>query len=99
MDEKRYKELLERRKPSNPCPCGGYMSDWHSHASDCIEINSKGGTSYKDHHIWCNKWHNPRKGCEMCEKLYRDYPVKKGESGDELMKKHFPNNIVRGGKP
>jgi len=41
MNKERYKELLERRKPSNPCPCGGYMSDWHSHASDCIEINSK----------------------------------------------------------
>jgi len=24
------------------CPCGGYFSDWHSHASDCIEINEKG---------------------------------------------------------
>lgn len=48
MDEKRYKELLERRKPSNPCPCGGYMSDWHSHASDCIEIN-KGTGRGKDY--------------------------------------------------
>ncbi len=49
MDEKRYKELLERRKPSNPCPCGGYMSDWHSHASNCIEINSKGGPGVIDY--------------------------------------------------
>ncbi len=20
------------------CPCGGYYQDWHSHASDCIEL-------------------------------------------------------------
>ncbi len=49
MDEKRYKELLERRKPSNPCPCGGYMSDWSSHASNCIEVNSKGGPGVIDY--------------------------------------------------
>ena len=24
------------------CSCGGYMNDWHSHASDCIIINSEG---------------------------------------------------------
>lgn len=24
------------------CGCGGYHNDWHSHASDCIEINEKG---------------------------------------------------------
>jgi len=20
------------------CACGGYMNDWHSHASDCVEL-------------------------------------------------------------
>lgn len=29
-------------RKSGKCPCGGYFSDWHSHASDCIEINKKG---------------------------------------------------------
>ena len=29
------------------CACGGYMNDWHSHASDCIVINSKGGRDYR----------------------------------------------------
>jgi len=24
------------------CPCGGHFNDWHSHATDCIEINVKG---------------------------------------------------------
>jgi len=52
MDEKRYKELLDRRRPSYPCPCGGYMSDWSSHASDCFVINKKGRC------YWCN----PKKG-------------------------------------
>lgn len=53
MDKERYQELLDRRSPRFPCPCGGYMSDWHSHAGDCLVINSKGGRCY-----WCN----PRKG-------------------------------------
>jgi len=33
---------------SNKCACGGYFNDWHSHASDCVEINSKGGKDYND---------------------------------------------------
>ena len=28
------------------CPCGGYYSDWHSHDSDCIEINPKNGRDF-----------------------------------------------------
>jgi len=48
MKEERYKELLERRKPSIPCPCGGYMDDWSSHASDCFVINPQGRC------YWCN---------------------------------------------
>ena len=28
------------------CACGGYMNDWHTHASDCIEINSAFGKDY-----------------------------------------------------
>ena len=29
-----YKYLVEKRK----CPCGGYLNDYHSHASDCSVI-------------------------------------------------------------
>ena len=28
------------------CPCGGYYNDWHSHASDCIVLDRKGGKNY-----------------------------------------------------
>ena len=28
------------------CSCGGYMNDWHSHASNCIVINKKKGKEY-----------------------------------------------------
>lgn len=28
------------------CPCGGSHNDWHSHASDCIVIDRKGGKDY-----------------------------------------------------
>ena len=34
------------RHPCVCCACGGFMNDWHSHASDCIEINSKDGKDY-----------------------------------------------------
>lgn len=34
--------FFEDKPKNNKCPCGGYMNDWHSHASDCIVINKKG---------------------------------------------------------
>lgn len=34
------------RYPCVCCACGGYMNDWHSHASDCIELNPKYGKDY-----------------------------------------------------
>jgi len=36
------------RHPCVCCACGGFMNDWHSNASDCIEINSKDGKDYDD---------------------------------------------------
>ena len=49
----------------------------------------------KEHHIWCSFFERPREGCQMCERLYKEYPMKEGETGEDLMKKHFPNNIIR----
>lgn len=51
----------------------------------------------KEHHIWCNDFHKPRKGCQMCERLYREYSYKKDENPEEMMKRYFPNNIIRKG--
>jgi len=34
-------------------------------------------------------------GCKMCERLNREYPVK-DSTPEELMKRYFPNAIIRG---
>ncbi len=47
------------------------------------------------HHPWCNFFMRPREGCKMCEGLFKDYPIKPGESTDDLLKKHFPNVVKR----
>jgi hypothetical protein len=52
MNEKEYKK----------CPCGGYIDDWHSHASDCFVIN-KYGRCY-----WCNPRKEKNNGKEKKEK-------------------------------
>ena len=47
----------------------------------------------REHHVWCNEflW-RPRAGCAMCDRLFRDYPP--GDlPEDDLMAKHFPQNI------
>jgi len=45
-----------------------------------------------EHHIWCNfSYSYPPEECSMCKGLKKDYP-EKDMDGDELMKKHFPNN-------
>lgn len=46
------------------------------------------------HHIWCNDFMYPAKGCEMCKKLREKYPDD-GLSPSELLEKHFPNVIER----
>ncbi len=50
----------------------------------------------KEHHIWCNHYYKPREGCKMCEKFYKKYPMD-GLTQGELLKKHFPNAILREG--
>lgn len=43
----------------------------------------------KYHHIWCNYWMRPRKGCKSCERLYRLYPM-----GDfDMAEKYFPDAV------
>jgi hypothetical protein len=49
----------------------------------------------KQHHVWCNFFMRPREGCWMCEELYKKYPMN-GLTPDELMAKHFPNNVKVG---
>ncbi len=44
------------------------------------------------HHIWCNYFMRPEKGCKMCEGLRKEYP--EDVSSSEMMKKYFPENIV-----
>ena len=44
------------------------------------------------HHPWCNRFLMPREGCKMCEEAYQKYPVN-GLTSNELMAKHFPDNV------
>ena len=50
----------------------------------------------KEHHIWCNFWTGPVETCEMCKRFNKSYPMD-GLTPDELIKKHFPNVVVREG--
>jgi len=62
---------------SKKCACGGYMNDWHSHASDCVVINSKGG---KDYEKAGSSLANIRKLCDEIEKeLEEEIPDNIGE--------------------
>lgn len=45
------------REPCVCCACGGYMNDWHSHASDCPEVG--GNYDYKKEGKW---WKCPHCG-------------------------------------
>lgn len=40
------KRVLAFLNDTEKCPCGGYYNDWHSHASDCIVIDHRGGKDY-----------------------------------------------------
>ena len=48
-----------------------------------------------EHHIWCNYFMYPRKGCKMCARLFEEYPYKQTqdpkEAAEKLLKKHFPD--------
>ena len=46
MPYEEEKKVLAFLNDIEKCPCGGYYNDWHSHASDCVIINSKGGKQY-----------------------------------------------------
>lgn len=51
LDDWRTSGDLERKviaflNDIEKCPCGGFYNDWHSHASDCIVIDPKGGKNY-----------------------------------------------------
>lgn len=45
------------------------------------------------HHIWCNWMHKDVNECTMCDRLYKEYPM--DCSPDELIKKHFPDVVVK----
>ncbi len=49
---------------------------------------------YGQHHIWCNWPFVPVAECRYCKGLLKDYPMD-GMSGEELMKKYFPDNVRR----
>jgi len=43
------------------------------------------------HHPWCNYFNTPTKGCKLCARLFKEYPVLENMTSDELAKKYFPN--------
>lgn len=45
------------------------------------------------HHIWCNFFGRPVKGCDQCKGLWKLYPYETHEDANGLIKKHFPNVI------
>ena len=56
------------RHPCVCCACGGFMNDWHSHASDCIVINPKYGKDY-------NRSENAKIASdiqELCEEIKKE---------------------------
>jgi hypothetical protein len=42
------------------------------------------------HHLWCNWFMRKAEGCEMCDKLFAEYPYETEEEAAELYSKHFP---------
>lgn len=50
----------------------------------------------ENHHIWCNYLKGPRDQCKFCQRLSERYPEKADDPlGIDLMKEHFPNNVIR----
>lgn len=49
----------------------------------------------ESHHIWCNYQMGDPKDCRQCKRLKERYP--EDCSPGELIKKHFPNVVVREG--
>jgi len=49
----------------------------------------------KDHHPFCNYFAQPRKGCKMCEKFWPKYPMERGMTTMDLVKKYFPDVYAR----
>ena len=47
----------------------------------------------KWHHPFCNYFQSERKGCRLCDRFYRDYPV---VDCDDLMLHYFPDMVKRG---
>jgi hypothetical protein len=49
----------------------------------------------REHHIWCNHWHQPIEECKSCKRLFALYPEKEDDPlGIALMKEHFPDNMI-----
>ncbi len=49
---------------------------------------------YSGHHPWCNFFQEkPAKDCDMCKGLNLECPYEPGSDPDELMAKHFPDNV------
>ncbi len=53
------------------------------------------------HHIWCNEQNplrpdtTPEEGCAMCKSLRHNHPEREDDpTGEKLMKKYFPNNVL-----
>ena len=47
-----------------------------------------------NHHPWCSFFLRPSRGCDMCKRLFREYPLK-GMTPREMATKYFPDAIVK----
>lgn len=48
------------------------------------------------HHIWCNFFASRRaEDCQMCKDFWERFPYDSPDTEEGLMKKHFPDNLIR----
>lgn len=46
------------------------------------------------HHPWCNYFALPADGCRFCKPLFEKYPLKEGQSVEDMAKEYFPEAII-----
>ena len=47
-----------------------------------------------EHHPFCNYFARQREGCDMCERMYKNYPMEPGMVPEDLIEKYFPDVTV-----
>lgn len=52
----------------------------------------------REHHVWCNFFMRPVRGCRMCRELWKKFPYDNDEwASEHLQGKHFPDVVKKEG--